>query len=161
MEVDGAGHILQATGGISLPMLLGDLGQFLVEPLPPDDRPAWEVSGVCNITESSGTGFAGRPFGPFGRPRGPFAAPHPGQARPGRERSTHTRGGAAGDTVTINKHYELKVEAGAGNSPALDLTGDGQITFDTREGLPRGVEFKAALKVGTGNAARRTPITVS
>jgi hypothetical protein len=102
--------------------------------------------------------MAGRPVAPLAGPALP--GPDSPQTRQGRERVNYTRGGQTGDVVAITKHYELKVDAG-GNSPALDLTGDAEISFDIKEGLPRTVEFKGALKVGSGNDARRTPLTVS
>src|SRR5262245_50663194 len=98
-------------------------------------------------------------------PRMPFGPPgFPNQqqttTREATERTAYTRGPAAGDTVTINKRYELRASA-AGTSPGLHMTGEGQITFDTKEGLPRAVSFKATLTVTSANTTRRIPITVS
>jgi S1-C subfamily serine protease len=180
IDMDATGKVLQARGGTQLPALLGEVGLFLVEPLPPDGRGTWETTGTCTIEESSGGGFPfgprfmprgpRGPMGPMG-PRGPIGPPgfpgFPGGAggrqsttRQAIERSSYTRGVTNGDTVTIQKRYELKADPVAA-SPGLSMTGDGQITFDLANGLPRAIDYKATLMVGSGNAARRLPIVVS
>src|SRR5262249_27787959 len=45
--------------------------------------------------------------------------------RTGEERSKYTRGAANGDTVQINKTYEMTVPAAAGQSDSLSITGSG------------------------------------
>jgi S1-C subfamily serine protease len=169
IQMDSTGRVQQASGGTQLPMLLGEMGVFLIDPLPSDIRPSWEVTGTCTIGESSGGPRV--PFGPRFMPRGPrgpFGPPgfpgFPNQqqttTREATERTSYTRGPVAGDTVTINKRYELRANA-AGASPGLNMTGDGQITFDMKEGLPRAVSFKATLTVTSANTTRRIPISVS
>ena len=164
VEIDGRGHLVKApVGSNQLPFLLGDVGLFLIEALPPDTRPTWETSGECTITEGTG-GVRGRP--PLGMPR------HPGFPRPGnpfnglpgagdqttthkaKERTVYTRGAATAETVTIKKHYELTSENG------LTLIGDGQITFDVKTGTPRASDFQATLTVKKGNTTQRMPLSV-
>jgi S1-C subfamily serine protease len=171
IDVDASGRIAQASGGIQLPVLLGEVGAFLLDALPPDNRQTWEISNHCTIEESSGGGV---PFGPRGFPRGPRGMPGPprmpgmpgapgrGEAttRQGEERSVYTRGTTVGNTVSIKKHYEMKVPA-QGSAPALDLTGEAQLSFDTRLGVPRSIEFKGALSVSATNNRTRIPVTVS
>ena len=55
----------------------------------------------------------------------------------------------------------MKVPASNATQAALDLTGDGAITFDTRQGLPKSITFTGALVVTTGNTTQRIPITVN
>src|SRR5262249_7354531 len=96
-----------------------------------------------------------RPDGPrHGLARPLPAAPK--SSRPGREHSEYSRGEPDGDTVTIQKRYEMKVDA-AGANPALNLTFEGSITFDVKAGLPRAIDFKGAYTDGV----RRWPITVT
>jgi hypothetical protein len=181
IEMDALGRVLDASGGTQLPMLLGEMGVFLVEPLPPDRRPTWEASGTCALT--LGGNAAGRPggaaFGPrfprtIGGPRGPLGpriprsprvprtplAPNPAQpvTRQASERSVFTLGTRVGDVVTITKRYEMRAVAGDG-FPGLSLTGTAQITFDLKVGLPRAVDFKGTFV--EGNANRGIPVTAT
>jgi HEAT repeat protein len=75
------------------------------------------------------------------------------------EKATYTRGVTVGDRVVIHKHYEMKADPTAG-APGVSLTGDGQITFDMKEGLPLQIEFKGALVLTQANNTSRLPITV-
>ncbi|MFO0842749.1 MAG: trypsin-like peptidase domain-containing protein [Gemmataceae bacterium] len=164
IEADSLGKVVEASGGTQLPALLGEMGQFLLDPLPDDNRESWEAVNTVTIEESSGgpgmfgprfpRGGPGMPFGPLGMPR------DNARQRQAVERSTYTRGAAGGDAVTIHKRYELKADA-VGGSAGLQMTGEGQVTFDTKNGYPRGVEFRATLVQTTGNTTRRQPVVVS
>ncbi len=167
IEMDSAGRILHAAPDKSLPYLLGDLGLFFIEPLPPDNRPTWETKASFNIQKSSGG--SGMPFGPRIRPPSPFGprAQRPTPAQPGnqtttiipaRERTVYTREEGGGDRITIHKRYELTTE-GSG-APSLSLIGEGPITFDTKNGMPLAIDFKATLTVDSGTVTVRLPITV-
>lgn len=147
IEMKANGDIVKAIGGHPLPYLLGELGQFLIETLPPDNRPTWKTEGKCTIEK----GISGlQKLRPGARPGGPKTF------RQGQERSESKRGEAAGDTINFQKHYDLKVDA-AGADPALDLTWDGSITFDVTKGLPRIVELRGTFTEGE----RRWPFTVT
>lgn len=165
IEMDATGRVTSTNGGNQLPLMLGEIAVFVIEPLPPDNRPAWEVTNSVSIEESSGRMGFGPRFGPrppFG-PAGPFGPPGmrgDAKTRQGQERSWYTRGQTAGDVVTIQKRYEMKVP-GSGTAEALDLNGEGQIAFDARLGAPRGVEFKGGLTVTRNNTTTRLPINVS
>jgi hypothetical protein len=157
IDMDGGGRILQASGGTQLPVLLGEMGQFLIDPLPPDNRLNWQVAGTCTLESSSGV--PRMPFGPrFGPRIGPFGprGMRPGQgattSRQATELSKFTRGATVGDTVTILKNYELKTDPTA--VPGVNMSGDSKIAFDIKEGMPREIEFKGAL-VTTGNGGNR------
>ena len=193
VEVDSSGRVLRASGGIQMPMLLGDIVQFLIDPLPQDNRPNWESSNQCTIgiVEDSGgrggpPGFPGFPGGRFGTPRMPgFGGPPgfpggpggpgfgpgfgpgvnddpaPKNVRTGDERTSYSRQGRAGDTVTIHKTYQLKVPPTATSNTSLDLSGQGNVNFDTRNGLPQNIDFKANFQINSGNTSLRVPITVT
>jgi hypothetical protein len=55
----------------------------------------------------------------------------------------------------------MKVPAAGGDSPSLNMTGDSDIAFNVRAGLPRTIDFKATLVISKGNTSHRLPITVS
>ncbi len=161
IEMDWVGHVRQHSGGSQLPLLLGDVGLFLIHELPEDNREAWETTGGCTIEESADE----RPFGMFSPriPRGPFG---PGglrqntRQRQATERSRYSRSASVGDVVTLTRRYELKVDA-AGNAPGLHLTGEGQIPFDVKNGYPRGATFNGSLTIQSGNTQTKVPIQVS
>jgi len=154
LEMKANGEIAKASGGNQLPYLLGELGHFLIEPLPPDNRPAWETKGSCTLEKGIG-GLPRMPLGPRFSPRPPVPA-GPKATRQAQERSDYTRGAAAGDTITIQKRYELKVDAADGD-PALTLSLEGSITFDIEKGLPRAIDLQ-----GTFNDGKRPwPFTVT
>jgi predicted Zn finger-like uncharacterized protein len=161
IDIDAVGHVLNVEGGNQMPHLLGDLGLFLVEALPPDNRRTWETRGGCTITEG-GNGPAmpripriPRPprFGPQPPPSAPPRPPVGQTTFQAKERTVYTLGAVGAETATFKKHYELTAPA------KLALTGDGEIVFDFKGGLPRSSEFKANLTVGA--AGRAIPLTVT
>ena len=184
IEMEDTGRILQANGSIPLPMLLGEMGHSLIEPLPSDNRSTWEASNPCTIGERNGL-FPELPFGmprlprpqmPFGPPQMPFGPPQipfgppqmpfqPGggemKTRQGQERCRYTRGGTRAGAATIKKHYELKVDGNTEESPGLHLVGDGQIAFDVKAGLPRTIDFQGTLTLSTTTTNERVPLKVS
>jgi predicted Zn finger-like uncharacterized protein len=148
IEILADGSVLSATGGAHLPFLLGDPGQFLIDLLPPDDRPAWDADVSCDI-EKGLDGMPRLPFGPRFVPRPPKRGP---RTMPLSERLEYTRDAPNGNTLSIKKHWELKVEA-AGNDPAPILSLDGSISFDVKRGLPRAVDLKGTYADGKGRWA--------
>ena len=81
--------------------------------------------------------------------------------RTGEERCQYTRGAANGDTVQINKTYEMTVPAAAGQTDSLTLTGSGVITFDAKNGLPKAIEFGGTFNISVKNVQVRLPFTVN
>lgn len=161
VEVDASGQTRGGSGGRQLPYLLGEVALFLLEPLPTDGRSSWEVSGTCAISQGGS-----RPFGPFG-PRPPFGGPFgppfgqpEAETRQATEKAQYTRGAATGDTVTIHKRYELKLDP-SGANPGIGLTGEGNVTFAVADGLPRAVAFQGTYTQTQGNTTTRVPLTVS
>jgi hypothetical protein len=176
IEMDGSGGIQNAKPNIPLPFLLGDLGLLFIEPLPPDNRGTWRSSSTFTLTLGKSSNAGGLPFGPraaIPRPRigGPPGRPpigpvgRPGQTQtetvtlPAREQIDYTRGQPVGDTVTIQKRSTLKTDPGAAVS--LSLIGEGPITFDLKNGMPRSIDFKGTLLAVQGNSTTRIPVTVT
>jgi predicted Zn finger-like uncharacterized protein len=153
VHVDAVGRVLENKGGTQLPALMGDMGLFLLEPLPPDDRTSWAVKSSINVGEAgTSPGWRYR----FGQRWTPLPAP-PKNVRVATENTTYRRGAKAGNVLTVLKHYELKVPP-AGDSPAMQLVGDGTIQFDTQAGMPRSINYKALLTLSTTNARFRVPV---
>jgi S1-C subfamily serine protease len=166
IHMNSAGAMLEAKGGNQLPLLLGEVGQFLIEPLPPDGRPSWEIHSTVTVGENGAPAgprgfrphmYGNRPIGPKG-PKGPQAQPK--NVREATEATTYRRGATAGNVLTILKQYEMNVPA-AGTSPAMKLAGKGEIRFDTRAGMPREIDYKATLTLTDTNSTVRVPVTVT
>jgi S1-C subfamily serine protease len=169
MEIDGSGRIIYAKGGLTLPYLLGDIPQFLIDPLPDDGRQTWESSASVTIYEKSGSprgfgapGFPRMPRNPFG-PRFPGGGrdADEGKTRPGSEHAVYTRTDGGKDVVTIRKQYELRVPATAQSPVAITLAGAGEIKFDTKLGVPREIKFDAKLSESGKGQAEVVPISIT
>ena len=160
IHMDALGGMLDKKGGNQLPPMLGEVGQFLIEPLPQDDRRSWEFSTTCTVGEN------GAPAGPQGwRPHmygnwpvGPQA--NLKNVREATELTSYRRGEAAGNILTITKKYEMNIPA-AGTSPAMKLVGKGEIRFDTQAGLPRSIDYEATLTMTSENVTARVPVKVT
>jgi hypothetical protein len=174
VEMDASGRVLNKVGGAPLPLLLGDLSQLVIDPLPEPGQKAREVNDVCTLAESGDFGL-GLPMGPRLGGFGPPGVPPPPRERPARpgpvglppaayqanERTVTTRGAAAGDTAVVHKRYELKSEAVPGFPPRVQLTGEGPITFDVKAGMPKALEFKGVLTAATAHPPTRIPFTLT
>ena len=55
----------------------------------------------------------------------------------------------------------MKVPPTQASSSSLNLTGNGEITFDVKQGVPKAIEFTATLTINAGNLSKRLPVTVS
>jgi len=80
---------------------------------------------------------------------------------PGQERSEYALGARSGDSVAIQKTYELKSEEMTGDKPHLLMTGQATITFDTKAGVPLALEYKATITENLENATVNIPVEVS
>jgi S1-C subfamily serine protease len=164
--IDSAGNILEASGGESLPFMLGNLAQFMIEPLPSDGERDWETERSCTIHEKKGND--GSPFGPgfvrppsFGRFGPRFDDEEQVTKHSASEVTEYSVAEPEGDKVVITKQYELKTESQAGESPYLQLTGEGKITFDLKQGIPLEMSYKGAVTVNKQNVSVRIPLTVT
>jgi hypothetical protein len=160
VTMDRFGHILEAGGsGNQLPALLGELGQFLIDPLPQDDRASWEFNSTSTVGEAGATGPLGfRPHMSGNRPIG--WTPTTKNVREAKESTTFQRGEAVNNIVTLRKQYEMKVPA-AGTSPAMTLSARGDIRFDTQAGMPRDIDYKGTLALEKTNLSAKIPLKVT
>jgi hypothetical protein len=149
IKIDPTGKVVAAQGQSQLPFLLGDLLQLVIEPLPANNQPNWEATRPITITEVQNTG----------RPASRFR-PAPTIQRSASERIQYSLGQATGDTVIINKKYELKTDEIVNGAPRLQQTGDGTITFDTKAGVPREMNFKFLMVSNENNVTLRVPVTL-
>ncbi len=69
--------------------------------------------------------------------------------------------GTNASTVIIKKQLEVKTRLMVGDSPRLQITGEGEIIFDTKLGVPRSMEFKQTLAEAEENLTRKTPMVLT
>jgi S1-C subfamily serine protease len=184
LKVDAHGGIHEFNGTESLPLLLGYAPLLIFEPLPADGRDTWKTrteitleSRTKSEQDESPFGF-GRsrfgPRGPIGRgrsgPIGPRFGPGARQQPPAQtevkeypaiEEVTYRLEPGSGSTTIIHKEYELKTEGADENSPGLQMTGSGQIMFDTEAGLPRKMDYKGAFTISSGAVSVNVPFTMT
>ncbi len=69
--------------------------------------------------------------------------------------------GTNASTVIIKKQLEVKTRQMVGESPLIQITGQGEIVFDTKLGVPRSMEFKQTLAEAEENITRKTPMVLT
>jgi hypothetical protein len=133
LRIDAWGKVLRSSGESQLPAMLGNLSDLVIEPLSPDGKKSWEVTGGTTITEIKG-GLPGARFGRVG-PRSPFGESDTNYTAG--QKTTYSVGQKEGDLVQIKKQYELKTQEKAGGAARLQMIGEGQITFNVKTACRR------------------------
>ena len=149
--IDPQGTAIKYNGDCQLPFLLGNLWQLLIDPLPAEGKQTWDLKRDIAITEAEDR-F--RWIGPM------MSRDSSGARRPGHETTTYTLGPVAAGIVTIQKKYELATAEKAGDAPAMEHVGTGQIKFDLKAGVPASVEMNLTIRINTENATVRIPTVV-
>lgn len=65
------------------------------------------------------------------------------------------------NSVIIKKQLEVKTRLMVGDRPRIQITGEGEIVFDTKLGVPRSMEFKQTLAEAEENLTRKTPMILT
>ena len=141
--VDVAGEYYQGEMKVFLPFVMTPLGLLAIEPLG-DGEPAWHRERV--VTFSGGDEAEDpSPFGGF-HPSAmdPFAPRGPGRPQQRQsatvltamERYEYQWGESSADTVVLRKGYRLETLQPKDGQPNLNVSGNGQIVFDKKDGIP-------------------------
>jgi serine protease Do len=80
---------------------------------------------------------------------------------PAMERTVYELGKSSGETVTIKRRYELRALEKSGEPPPLEMTGEGEILFNRKTGVPESMQFKATLSRTAGGVTTRIPLQVT
>lgn len=148
LTIDRFGKTLAVSGDTGLPYLLGDATDFAIEPLSPQGDRRWGRATNLNIVEGK------QAFTKFG--------PKTATNTTAREVVTCEIVGSTGSVVRINKKFELKTSAQAGQgAPRFQLEGQGEIAFDAALGAIKSCEYKATLTLSEDNITLRVPMTIS
>lgn len=150
LVIDSFGQIIRSSGDTSLPYLLGNATELVIEPLSPKGAKSWERSTDLNIREI-------KQMFPFAR----FGPQSESDSR-ARETVGYEIADGRGALVRVTKKYELKSTAEADpGTPRILLQGTGEILFDSALGAPKSCEFKGSLNLAEKNVTVRVPITMS
>jgi hypothetical protein len=181
VQVDSLGNVLEYAADLPS-TLLGPMALMIFEPLSADGQTQWTTHHENSLEIVSGEDPRGRdnvPFalggyGPsgFGRsfgPRGPMGSRY-GRSEPASPKTknvpaaedvSYSLRASGGDSVTIHKKYDWKTNDPSGQTAAYHVTGEGDMAFDMKAGLPQKMEFKGELTLTKGNVSARYPLTMT
>lgn len=159
------GEVLDASGSVQLPYLLGALGPLTIEPLASSGERTWRTERAVALTQTIGDQNSGNMPFHFRRPRG-FRSPFAPQTTqvvitPAMEISSYEILSSGGDQLLIKKRYLFKTLQKQGSPPLAEVTGEGTITFNQKGGFAEKFEYKANLVRSSGNVAVTIPVTLS
>ncbi len=149
VKIDPSGKVLTSSGQSQLPFMLGELLMFVVDPLSPDGKNAWDTRRDLSIIEVDDSR-------PVSRLRQPETI-----KRAAVEQVNYSLGETTGSVVRINKKYDLRTADVINGAPRLQQAGDGFILFDKAEGAPQSMEIKFTISQSETNATVRVPVTAS
>ena len=172
VETDPLGRVHEISGDKSpLPGFMGPLSIMVFEQLPSTQRKTWSNTFAISIeiSEENNNDFGPRqPFGPRFRPPGfpgfPNAPDNEVQRStriPGTVRVVYTLQESVGHLLKFKKDFELEAREQPGDKPRVKLTGSGIVTFDTRAGVPRSLDYSGALVENEHNKTTRLPIKLT
>lgn len=94
-------------------------------------------------------------------PQAPPAGQDGPTSHPAHERTTYSLMPVQGTIQPINKTYELATETTVRGAPHFEMTGNGTFSFDTKEGIPVGLEFAVTLVENDENSSVRLTVTTT
>jgi hypothetical protein len=177
-SIDRYGNVVDIEVQTSLPYMLGDFEQLVLDELPkPSGEQEWKREREVSVVRSTRTS----PFPRMIRPRG-FGGPGFGPPRgfgppvgfgPGNGEEANEDGRSAKETVDwkiqsredggiqVAKIYQLKTDDKVNGRPRRQLTGEGEMTFDPQKGLWRSGLMKYEIDIQDEGASATIPVTVS
>ncbi|HEX7449970.1 MAG TPA: serine protease, partial [Pirellulales bacterium] len=156
------GELLEASGNVQLPFLLGPVGSLVLEPFGSDDKRNWQTQRATVLTQIIGE-QSNSPFGMRFRRRGrnPFGQ---SQAKvvvtPALESASYDLTSMNADVATITKRYTFQTLDPAGSPPTAKMTGEGTLTFNRAKGYAEKMEYKATLVRSASNVSVTIPMTL-
>lgn len=165
-----SGDVVQCTAAEELPMLMMLQAEMAIEKLPEGSEREWEHRRVTSFTMSDGTSASDSPFMPgrFGRPRG-YPGRYPGSF-PGAERpqtvvqipaTAHVKyriKQETSETIEIEKTVDLMTIEREGQTPRLQIVGDGTLTWDKAQSVPKSLNQSMTMAISAGGNRVTAPM---
>lgn len=164
--VSELGEVVDSTGSMQLPYLLGALGSMPIEPLPPEGEQAWQTTRVTALTQIVGQESANNSQMPsrYRRRRGaanPFAQRAQIVIVPAVEVCAYELHQTSPDRVQLKKTYVFSTIQKEGTPPVAQMKGEGTITFNTQQGLPESMDFHATMVRSSGAVSVTVPVSLA
>jgi hypothetical protein len=150
LTIDSLGRVTRLEGNSSLPFLLGDLAQLMIEPLSPEKKGQWTIAGDAAVSVVQ-TQYPYFRFSPI--------ALHEGV--PATEKTVYAVESQTDKSISLTKHYELVTAATVGGKPRFEAAGDGKLTFSVERGVFNTLDAKMRVTVRDGNKTEEIPLHVT
>ena len=172
-SIDRTGNLVDIEVQTSLPYMLGDYEQLVLDELPKSARDtAWkrerEVSVIKNVRSSPFPRMIRPPgFGPprgFGHPRGfgpPGADDEDADPRSATETVNWKVESREDGGVQVSKTYLLKTDDKVNGRPRRQMTGEGEMTFDPVKGLWKSGLMRYEIEIHEDGVSATFPVTVT
>jgi hypothetical protein len=145
---DRRGKIVRQGESPSLPFLLGNQVELIIEQLPDEGKTSWTTQRDLGVIERDQSG-------PF---FSPFARGGTETNRGATERIDYAVVGQDQDCCRISKKYSLKTVAEQGITH-IDVSGDGELVFDKKLGLVKSQKMKYQIRVNEKNVVITIPLS--
>jgi hypothetical protein len=142
------GDVVMAGQMDDLPYLLGKEAMLVIESLPKEPKSSWTLDLDLGVVERSGSPHH---FGPFAESE---------TNRGAKERIDYSVLATDGDLVRISKKYSLKTAKEANGVTHIDMSGDGELAFDLKQGVFQSQSMKYRINVNDKNVSVAIPVTV-
>ena len=162
--VDNEGNVLRDSGDTPLPIPLGELMRSLFEKFPTAAMNTWDSEREVSVVDepmSMGPvqGYVNSQYGGmnFGYSPGRSGLGILATISKTKVRVTDV----AGDILTLHKTMALDSRMLTASEPRTSASGEAEILFDQKAGMPRSIEFQCKAAVVTENVSRRTATTLT
>ena len=151
LTLSAQGRVIKSEVGTALPYMLGDLEVLSLEEFPAEAKAKWEQKNPVTITQRRRSRL----------PRGPFApGDSPGVNRSAQEVINFAIIRSAGDNVHLKKEVLLRSDETVDGSPRFELTGDGELVFDLKQGVFQSQVMKYTFRCNETNLTLKVPVSV-
>ena len=148
--VSALGRVIKTQAGTPLPYLLGNLEFLALEEFPADARSRWQTKREVVIQEREQSRFP-RPFG---------RSPDDGVKRSAQETLDYSVRQTTGDLVHIGKQERLRSDEQVDGNPTLQMSGEGELVFDRKQGVVQSHTMKYTLTVTEKGVTVKVPVAV-